>query len=67
VEFRSIFLAPSRKFKIRAIHVVLAHGKSCEHGFMKKRDGYKLYAESSFDRFLVHRLGNSKYWSFPSY
>ncbi|RZS28116.1 hypothetical protein BHM03_00061679 [Ensete ventricosum] len=23
--------------------------------------------ESSFDPFFVHRLGNSKYWSFPSY
>ncbi|RZS25892.1 hypothetical protein BHM03_00059165 [Ensete ventricosum] len=48
VEFRSVFRAPSRKFKILAIHDVLAH-------------------ESSFDRFFVHRLGNSKYWSFPSY
>ncbi|RWV79236.1 hypothetical protein GW17_00059659 [Ensete ventricosum] len=28
-----------------------------------KRDGRKLCAESSFDRFFVHRLGNSKYWS----
>ncbi|RWW49316.1 hypothetical protein BHE74_00044547, partial [Ensete ventricosum] len=48
VEFRSIFCAPSRKFKILAIHVVLAHGKSYEHGFMKKRDGHKLCASSSF-------------------
>ncbi|RWW01927.1 hypothetical protein GW17_00035001, partial [Ensete ventricosum] len=67
VEFRSVFRAPSRKFKILAIHVVLAHGKSYELGFTKKRDGHKLCAESSFDRFFVHRLGNSKYWSFPSY
>ncbi|RWV81000.1 hypothetical protein GW17_00057634, partial [Ensete ventricosum] len=67
VEFRSVFRAPSRKFKILAIHDVLAHGKSYEHGFTKKRDGHKLCAESSFDQFFVHRLGNSKYWSFPSY
>ncbi|RWV82781.1 hypothetical protein GW17_00055688 [Ensete ventricosum] len=67
VEFRSVFRAPSRKFKILAIHDVLAHGKSYEHGFTKKRDGHKLCAESRFDRFFVHRLGNSKYLSFPSY
>ncbi|RRT32766.1 hypothetical protein B296_00058715 [Ensete ventricosum] len=36
VEFRSIFHAPSRKFKILAINDVLAHGKSYEHGFTKK-------------------------------
>ncbi|RWV79221.1 hypothetical protein GW17_00059678 [Ensete ventricosum] len=62
VEFRSIFRAPSQKFKILAIPDVLAHGKSYEHGFAKKRDGHKLCAKSragsSFDRFLVHRLGN---------
>ncbi|RRT31216.1 hypothetical protein B296_00053402 [Ensete ventricosum] len=40
VEFRSIFRATSRKFKILAIHDVLAHGKSYEHGFTKKRDGH---------------------------
>ncbi|RWV98438.1 hypothetical protein GW17_00038720, partial [Ensete ventricosum] len=67
VEFRLVLHVPSRKFKILAIHDVLAHGKSYEHGFMKKCDGQKLCAESSFDRFFVHRLGNSKYWSFPSY
>ncbi|RWW42795.1 hypothetical protein BHE74_00051618 [Ensete ventricosum] len=67
VEFRSVFRAPSRKFKILVIHDVLAHGKSYEHGFTKKRDGHKLCAESSFDRFFVHRLRNSKCWSFPSY
>ncbi|RWV78167.1 hypothetical protein GW17_00060899 [Ensete ventricosum] len=50
-----------------AIHDVFAHGKSYEHGFTKKCDGDKLFAESSFDRFFVHRLKNSKYWSFPSY
>ncbi|RRT70006.1 hypothetical protein B296_00026259, partial [Ensete ventricosum] len=67
VEFRSVFRAPSRKFKILAINDVLAHGKSYELGFTRKRDGHKLCAESSFDQFFVHRLRNSKYWSFPSY
>ncbi|RRT31408.1 hypothetical protein B296_00057816 [Ensete ventricosum] len=71
VKFRSVFDAPSRKFKILAIPDVLAHGKSYEHGFAKKLDGHilcmKSRAESSFDRFDVHRLGNSKYWSFQTY
>ncbi|RWW44189.1 hypothetical protein BHE74_00050071, partial [Ensete ventricosum] len=71
VEFRSVFHVPSRKFKILAIPDVLALGKSYEHCFVKKRDGYTLCmksrAESSFDRFLVHHLGNSKYWPFPTY
>ncbi|RZS19039.1 hypothetical protein BHM03_00051382 [Ensete ventricosum] len=66
VEFRSVFRLPSQKFKILAIHDVLAHGKSYEHGLMKKRKGHKLCtksrAESSFDRFFMHRLRNSKYW-----
>ncbi|RWW41832.1 hypothetical protein BHE74_00052665 [Ensete ventricosum] len=66
VEFRSVFRALSQKFKILAIPNVLAYGKSYELGFMKKYDGHKLFAESSFDQFLVHRLRNSKYWSFPS-
>ncbi|RWV82506.1 hypothetical protein GW17_00055991 [Ensete ventricosum] len=61
VEFRSVFRAPSRKFKILAIHDVLAQGMSYEHGFTKKRDGHKLCAESGFDSFFVHRLRNSKY------
>ncbi|RRT31151.1 hypothetical protein B296_00058596 [Ensete ventricosum] len=67
VEFRSVFHAPSWKFKILAIHDVLAQGKSYEYGFTKKSDGHKLCAESRFDQFFVHRLRNSKYWSFPSY
>ncbi|RWW86664.1 hypothetical protein BHE74_00004552 [Ensete ventricosum] len=71
VEFRSIFRALSRKFKILTIPNVLAHEKSYEHGFTKKRDGYKLcvklHAKSSFDRFFVYRLGNLKYWSFLTY
>ncbi|RZS07101.1 hypothetical protein BHM03_00037861 [Ensete ventricosum] len=36
------FHAPSRKFKIQAIPIVLAHGKSYEHGFAKKCDVHKL-------------------------
>ncbi|RWV78861.1 hypothetical protein GW17_00060097, partial [Ensete ventricosum] len=65
VEFRLVFCAPSRKFKILANPDVLAHGKSYEHGFMKKRDGHKFCvkscAESSFDRFIMYHLKNSKY------
>ncbi|RRT32074.1 hypothetical protein B296_00056567, partial [Ensete ventricosum] len=60
VEFRSVFCAPSQKFKILAIPDVLAHWKSYEYGFTKKLDGLKLCAksrvESSFERFFVHRL-----------
>ncbi|RZS24155.1 hypothetical protein BHM03_00057184, partial [Ensete ventricosum] len=71
VEFRLVFRAPSLKFKILAIPNVLAQAKSFEHGFAKKRDGHKLYVkshvESSFDRFFMHRLRNSKYWPFPTY
>ncbi|RZS22043.1 hypothetical protein BHM03_00054771 [Ensete ventricosum] len=71
VVFRSIFRAPSRKFKIRAIPDVVVHEKSYEHGFAKKCDDHKLCAkpraESSFNRFFVHCLGNSKYWPFPTY
>ncbi|RWW61872.1 hypothetical protein BHE74_00031039, partial [Ensete ventricosum] len=71
VEFRTVFHAPSRKFKILAIPNVLAHGKSYEHGFMKKFDDHKLYAKSraksSFDRYFMHHLRNSKYWPFPTY
>ncbi|RZS15938.1 hypothetical protein BHM03_00047858, partial [Ensete ventricosum] len=62
VEFRSVFLAPSQKFKILAIPNVLAHGKSYEHGFVKNSDGHKhcvkSCVKSSFDRFFMHRLGN---------
>ncbi|RWW61651.1 hypothetical protein BHE74_00031279, partial [Ensete ventricosum] len=49
VEFRSIFRAPSRKFKTLAILDVLGYGKSYKHGFMKKYDGHKFYAKSSLD------------------
>ncbi|RRT65169.1 hypothetical protein B296_00027792, partial [Ensete ventricosum] len=71
VKFQSVFHLSSRKFKIHAIHNVFALRKSYELSFMKQRDGYKLctksHAKSSFDRFFVHRLGNSKYWPFPTY
>ncbi|RWW37082.1 hypothetical protein BHE74_00057841 [Ensete ventricosum] len=92
VEFRSVFHAPPRKFKILAILDILAHGKSYEHSFTKKLEGHilctnraqivrpwfhekcdghklcaKCRAESTFDRFFVHRLRNSKYRLFPTY
>ncbi|RWV86072.1 hypothetical protein GW17_00052077 [Ensete ventricosum] len=65
VEFLSVFLALSQKFKILAIPNVLAHGKSYELGFFKKRDGQKLCAKSrsklTFDQFFMHHLRDSKY------
>ncbi|RRT83494.1 hypothetical protein B296_00001456, partial [Ensete ventricosum] len=66
VEFRSIFHAPSQKFKILAIPNVLAHGKSYEHGFVKKCDSHKLCAKSSFNRFFVYRLGKFKMMAIPN-
>ncbi|RZS16615.1 hypothetical protein BHM03_00048635 [Ensete ventricosum] len=42
VELRSVFHPTTQKFKILAIHDLLAHGKSYEHGFTKKYDGQKL-------------------------
>ncbi|RZS28587.1 hypothetical protein BHM03_00062200 [Ensete ventricosum] len=69
--FRSVFCAPSWKFKILVIPDVIAHWKSYEHGFVKNHDGHKLCAmscaESSFDRLFMQRLENSKYWPFPMY
>ncbi|RRT44595.1 hypothetical protein B296_00044259 [Ensete ventricosum] len=41
----------SQKFKILVIPNVLAHGKSYEHGFMKKRDYQKLCAKSRMNHF----------------
>ncbi|RWW48313.1 hypothetical protein BHE74_00045636 [Ensete ventricosum] len=71
IEFRLVFRAPYRKFKMLAIPIVLAHEKLYEHGFTKKYDVDKLCAMSceklSFDRFFVHRLRNLKYWPFPTY
>ncbi|RWW75705.1 hypothetical protein BHE74_00016261, partial [Ensete ventricosum] len=60
VEFRSVFHAPSWKFKILTIPNVLAQLKLYEHDFMKKHDDHKLCvkscAKSSFDRFFAHRI-----------
>ncbi|RRT39690.1 hypothetical protein B296_00044694 [Ensete ventricosum] len=71
VEFRSIFCATFGKFKILVIPNVLAHRKSYEHGFVKKYVGHKvcakLHVNSSFNRFFLHHLRNSKYWQFPTY
>ncbi|RRT83490.1 hypothetical protein B296_00001450 [Ensete ventricosum] len=67
VEFRSIFRAPSRKFKTHVVPNVLAHGKSYDHGFMKKCDGHKLYAKLSFNQFFMHHLENSKYCPYTTY
>ncbi|RRT44594.1 hypothetical protein B296_00044258, partial [Ensete ventricosum] len=53
VEFRSVFHAPSQKFKILAIPNVLAHGKSYEHGFMKIRDGHKVCTKSCANRISI--------------
>ncbi|RWW61073.1 hypothetical protein BHE74_00031888, partial [Ensete ventricosum] len=64
---RSIFRAQSWNFKILTIPNVLAHGKSYEHGFVKKHDGHKSCAKSRFDRFFVHHLKISIYWPFPTY
>ncbi|RZS03113.1 hypothetical protein BHM03_00033243 [Ensete ventricosum] len=41
VEIRSVFCAPSPKFKILAIPNVLAHGRSYEYNFEKKHDDHK--------------------------
>ncbi|RRT60478.1 hypothetical protein B296_00038527 [Ensete ventricosum] len=54
--FRSVFHAPSRKFKILAIPNILAHGNSNEHGFAKKCNSHKLCTKSRFDQFFVLRL-----------
>ncbi|RWV92865.1 hypothetical protein GW17_00044719 [Ensete ventricosum] len=67
VKVRSIFHAPCQKFKILVIPNVLALGKSYEHSFMKKYDGYKLCAKLCFNRFFMHCLRNSKILPFPMY
>ncbi|RRT68425.1 hypothetical protein B296_00035782 [Ensete ventricosum] len=67
VEFRMVFHAPSRKFKILAIPNVFGNGKSYEHGFMKKYDGHKLCVNSSFNWFFIYRLENSKFNPIPMY
>ncbi|RWW82068.1 hypothetical protein BHE74_00009489 [Ensete ventricosum] len=60
VDFQLVFCLSSRRFKILAIPNVLALRKSYELSFMKNRDGYKLCAKLSFDRFFMHHLKNSK-------
>ncbi|RWW38876.1 hypothetical protein BHE74_00055851, partial [Ensete ventricosum] len=67
VDFRSVFRSPSRKFKILAIPNVLDHGKSYEHGLVKKCNGHKVCTKSNFVQFFEHRLKNSKYWPFRTY
>ncbi|RWV77156.1 hypothetical protein GW17_00062056 [Ensete ventricosum] len=77
VEFRSVFRAPSRKFKILAKSNVLAHVASrvkfrlVFHAPSRK---FKILAnpnvlahESSFDQFFMHSLGYSKYWPLLTY
>ncbi|RRT65723.1 hypothetical protein B296_00000278, partial [Ensete ventricosum] len=60
------FCASSQKFKIQVFPNILARGKSYEHDFVKKHKCHKLCVKSSFDRFFMHHLKNSKYWSFPT-
>ncbi|RZR78447.1 hypothetical protein BHM03_00003797 [Ensete ventricosum] len=48
VEFRSVFRASSRNFKILAIPNVLAHVKSYEHGFVKKCNNHKTLCQVEF-------------------
>ncbi|RRT49719.1 hypothetical protein B296_00047913, partial [Ensete ventricosum] len=57
----SVFRAPSPNFKILAIPNVLVLGKLYEHGFVKKYDGHKLCAKSSFDQFFTHHFKILKY------
>ncbi|RWW43857.1 hypothetical protein BHE74_00050439, partial [Ensete ventricosum] len=45
-EFRSVFSAPSRKFKILATPDVLANKKPYEHDFVIKYNGHKLCMKS---------------------
>ncbi|RWV85513.1 hypothetical protein GW17_00052688, partial [Ensete ventricosum] len=53
--FQSVFCAPHQNFKILAIpNVLLAHGKSYEHGFVEKYNGHKICAKPHFDRFFGH-------------
>ncbi|RZS29166.1 hypothetical protein BHM03_00062862, partial [Ensete ventricosum] len=54
VKFRSVFRAPSRKFKILAIPDALAHGKSYEHGLAKKLDSHILCANHVQSRVSIN-------------
>ncbi|RWW82067.1 hypothetical protein BHE74_00009483 [Ensete ventricosum] len=66
-DFRSVFHAPSQKFKILTIPNVLGHGKSYEHSLAKKRYGHKLCTKLTFNQFFVYHLENSKFKPFPTY
>uniref|UniRef100_A0A804HXF2 Uncharacterized protein n=1 Tax=Musa acuminata subsp. malaccensis TaxID=214687 RepID=A0A804HXF2_MUSAM len=57
---RSVFCAPSKKFKILTIPNIFASVKSYKLGFVKKRGSHEFCAKSRFDRFFTHRLKNSK-------
>ncbi|RZS25938.1 hypothetical protein BHM03_00059215, partial [Ensete ventricosum] len=46
VEFRSVFHAPSQKFKNTGHSDILAHCKSYEHGYAKKCNDHKLCTQS---------------------
>ncbi|THU43828.1 hypothetical protein C4D60_Mb02t00910 [Musa balbisiana] len=61
VEVRSIFCAPSQKFKILTIPNILALRKLYKPNFTKKHVNHKVCAKLRFDRFFVHHLKNSKY------
>ncbi|RWV79302.1 hypothetical protein GW17_00059581 [Ensete ventricosum] len=68
VEFRSVFCAPSPKFKILAIPNVLAQAMSYEHGFMKKSDDHEFCSKSCKVKFRsVFRAPSRKYWPLPTY
>ncbi|CAL9765461.1 unnamed protein product, partial [Musa acuminata subsp. burmannicoides] len=51
VEVRSVFCAPSQKFKILTIPNKFAFEKSYMLGFVKKRGGHKFCTKSRFDCF----------------
>ncbi|RRT31438.1 hypothetical protein B296_00053916 [Ensete ventricosum] len=53
VEFRSVFRASSRKFKILVFHVLFAQGKSYKHAFAKKYDGHKVCTKSRASRVSI--------------
>ncbi|RRT31172.1 hypothetical protein B296_00059063 [Ensete ventricosum] len=72
VEFRSVFRAPSRKFKILVFPILFAHGKSYKHAFTRKYDGHKVCAKSRASQVSIcfsctvleiQNTGNSRYIS----
>ncbi|CAL9765462.1 unnamed protein product, partial [Musa acuminata subsp. burmannicoides] len=59
VEVRSVFCAPTKKFKILTIPNKFTFGKSYMLGFDKKHGGHIFCTKSRFDRFnrfIMHRL-----------